>query len=259
MARHRTILLVVSSLATAGLLLAACSRVITPSQDESPLSTPTAGEPTPTIGEPIPTIGEPAPTAGEPTVLPEAAEVTLVKGDLAQRLNLAVDQIRVVSARAVDWPDTSLGCPKPNMFYAEVITPGFEIILETNGQEYAFHTGGGHFVLCEGGLPVEAPTAPATPALSPEAAALVEKARQDLITRAGVSAGDIAVKSVEAVQWRDGSLGCPQPGMNYIMVITPGYRIMLEAKGQAYEYHASLDSVVWCKEPQAPYSIGPNP
>jgi hypothetical protein len=71
--------------------------------------------------------------------------------------------------------------------------------------------------------------------------------------------GDIAVRSIQEVQWRDGSLGCPQPGMNYIMVITPGYLIMLEAKGQAYEYHTSLDTVVWCKSPQAPYSIGPNP
>jgi len=238
--------------AVASLLLAACSPTTAPSQGESPLSTPTASEPTPVIVEP-------APTTGEPTVPPEAAEITLVKEDLAQRLNIAVDQIRVVSVRAVDWPDTSLGCPKPNMFYAEVITPGFEITLEANGQGYTYHTGGGDYVLCEGGLPVEAPTAPAGADLSPEVAALVDKAKQDLITRAGVSAGDIAVKSVEAVQWRDGSLGCPQPGMNYIMMITPGYRIMLEAKGQAYEYHASLNNVVWCKEPQAPYSVEPTP
>jgi len=89
--------------------------------------------------------------------------------------------------------------------------------------------------------------------------ALIDKARQDLSTRASVSPGDIAVRSIQEVQWRDGSLGCPQPGMNYIMVITPGYLIMLEAKGQAYEYHASLVNVVWCKNPQAPYSVEPNP
>ena len=57
----------------------------------------------------------------------------------------------------------------------------------------------------------------------------------------------------------DGSLGCPQPGMNYVMMITPGYLIMLEANGQAYEYHTSMNGVVWCKEPEAPYSVGPNP
>ena len=245
-------LLLLGVLAVASLLLEGCGPAATPSQSESPLSTPTASEPTPIIVEP-------APTVGEPTVPAEAAEVTLVKQDLAQRLNTAVDQIRVVSVRAVDWPDTSLGCPKPGMSYAEVITPGFEIILEANGQEYAYHTGGGEYVQCDDQQPTGAATAPAGANLSPEVAALVEKARQDLITRAGVSAGDIAVKSVEAVQWRDGSLGCPQPGMGYIMVITPGYLIKLEAQGQAYEYHTSLDTVVWCKDPQAPYSTGPNP
>jgi len=245
---YRSNLLLLGVLAAASLLLAACGPAATPSAGESPLSTPTASQP--------------APTAGEPTVPPEAAEVTLVKRDLAQRLNVTVDEIRVVSVKAVDWPDASLGCPKPGMLYADVITPGFEIILEANGQEYAYHTGGGYYVQCEGQWPVEAPTAPGTPTGSdwgPEVVALIDKAKKDLATRAGVSAGDIAVRSVEEVQWRDGSLGCPQPGVSYIMMITPGYRLMLEAKGQAYEYHASLANVVWCKEPQAPYSVGPNP
>jgi hypothetical protein len=252
---NRFSLLLLGVLAVAILLLAGCGAAATPSQSESPLSTPTASEPTPAVVEP-------APTVGEPTVPAEATEVTLVKQDLAQRLDIAVDQIRVVSVRDVDWPDTSLGCPKPDMSYAEVITPGFEIILEAGGQEYAYHTSGGDYVQCEGQQPVEAPTAPVTSAgmdLSPEAALLVEKAKQDLSTRADVSPGDIAVKSVEAVQWRDGSLGCPQPGMGYITVITPGYLIRLEAKGQAYEYHASVDTVVWCRDPQAPYSTEPNP
>lgn len=238
---NRSSLLLFGALAVASLLLAACGPAATPSQGESPLITP---------------------TAGEPTVPPEAAEVTQVKQDLAERLKVPVDQIRVVSIKAVDWPDTSLGCPKPNMFYAEVITPGFEIILEANGQEYAYHTGRGEYVQCDGQLPVEVPTASATPAgadLSPEVAALVDKAKQDLVTRAGVSANDITVQWVAEVEWRDGSLGCPQPGMGYITMIIPGYLIKLEAKGQVYEYHASSTDVVWCKDPQAPYSIGPNP
>ena len=255
MIANRFSLIIIGGLGITSLLLAACSPTTTPSQSESPLGTPTADEPTPTIAEP-------APPVGDPTVPAEAAEVTLVKEDLARLLGIAVDQIRVVSVEAVDWPDTSLGCPKPNMFYAEVITPGFEIILEANGQEYAYHTGGGEYVQCEGQWPIEAPTVPATSDgtdWGPEVTALVDKARADLITRAGVSAEDISVRSVQEVQWRDGSLGCPLPGMNYIMMITPGYLIMLEAKGQAYEYHASLSNVVYCKEPRAPYSIGPNP
>jgi hypothetical protein len=248
---YRSSWLFLSLLTAAGLLLAACSPASTPSSGESPLATPTAGEPTPVTAEPAPTAAEPAPPA----------EVELVRQDLAQRLNIPLDQVGVLSVKAVDWPDSSLGCPRPNVLYAQVITPGYEIVLDVSGQQYSYHTGGGTFVLCENGLPVDAPTATTTPPgaeLGSEAAALVEKAKQDLSSRVGVSPADIVVESVESVQWRDSSLGCPQPGMNYLTVITPGYLIKLRAQGQIYEYHASLTNVVWCKNPQPPYSVEPN-
>ena len=251
MITNRFSLTLLGVLAAASLVLAACGPAATPSQGESPLSTPTASAPAPTTAAPSPTVGE-------PTVPAEAAEITLVKEDLAQRLNVPTDQLRVVSVEAVDWPDTSLGCPKPNMFYAEVITPGFKIIIEAGGREYTYHTGRGEFVQCEGQWPVEAPATPAGTEMSPEVAALVDKAKQDLSARAGVPADKIAIRSVLEVEWRDGSLGCPKAGMSYIMMITPGYLIVLEADGQAYEYHASQSDVVWCKDPQAPYSTESN-
>jgi len=60
----------------------------------------------------------------------------------------------------------------------------------------------------------------------------------DLAGQPGIAAEAITVCSVEAVEWSDVSLGCPEPGMLYAQVITPGYRIVLEANGQSYEYHA---------------------
>ena len=54
----------------------------------------------------------------------------------------------------------------------------------------------------------------------------------------------ILVESVEAVQWPDSSLGCPQPGMLYAQVVTPGYLIVLAVEDQTYEYHADLDRLV---------------
>jgi hypothetical protein len=67
----------------------------------------------------------------------------------------------------------------------------------------------------------------------------------------GTGVGEITLLSAEAVQWRDSSLGCPQPGMNYLMVITPGYLIKLEAGGAIYEYHASASRAVYCDQPAA--------
>jgi hypothetical protein len=84
---------------------------------------------------------------------PEAERVVqLAREDLAQRLGLAPDAMRLVSVEAVDWSDASLGCPQPGMMYAQVITPGFRVVLEANGEEYDYHTDRDHsVVLCEDG------------------------------------------------------------------------------------------------------------
>ena len=91
----------------------------------------------------------PLPTEVKPPPEAERA-VQLAREDLAQRLNLSPDATRLVSVEAVDWPDTSLGCPQPGMMYAQVITPGFKVVLEAAGEEYEYHTDEGRFVvLCE--------------------------------------------------------------------------------------------------------------
>jgi hypothetical protein len=73
--------------------------------------------------------------------------------DLAERLDVAASDIEVVSAVLVTWPDTSLGCPKPGMAYAQVLTDGSRTTLRYNGVDYAYHTGGSVYVpfLCEKG------------------------------------------------------------------------------------------------------------
>lgn len=68
---------------------------------------------------------------------------------------------------------------------------------------------------------------------------LLKQMVDDLSERLGVSAGAIVVQRAEAVVWRDGSLGCPQPGRNYTQALVNGYRVTLAAGDQVYHYHAS--------------------
>ena len=77
---------------------------------------------------------------GKPS--PEYAQVLeLAKLDLAERLGLAdTDPIRLATIGKVDWGNTSLGNPKPGMMYAEVIVPGFKMLLEADGVFYMYHT-----------------------------------------------------------------------------------------------------------------------
>ena len=57
----------------------------------------------------------------------------------------------LVALEPVDWPNTSLGCPEPDMLYAQVITPGFRLVFEYEGQQYEYHTDqdGSTVVECE--------------------------------------------------------------------------------------------------------------
>ena len=63
------------------------------------------------------------------------------KADLARRKGIDKDKIAVVATESVDWPDTSLGYTEPEMMYAQVITPGYKILLSYEGKIYEYHSG----------------------------------------------------------------------------------------------------------------------
>lgn len=75
----------------------------------------------------------------------------------------------------------------------------------------------------------------------------------DLAQRLGVASSQIRVVTQEEVTWRDGSMGCPQPGMMYPQVLTDGTRVVLEVDGRQYEYHAGgRRSAFLCENPEPP-------
>lgn len=59
---------------------------------------------------------------------------------------------------------------------------------------------------------------------------------------------EIGIQRVDARQWPDTSLGCPEPGYAYAGVVTPGYRILLTHGGRTYAFHSSASRVVYCRE-----------
>ena len=93
--------------------------------------------------------------------------------------------------------------------------------------------------------PISPPPSP--PPAEPVAAAAAAVAY--LAAELDISPEEVTVLSFEPVEWSDASLGCPQPGMMYVQVITPGYRFLLEAEGREYEVHTDRtgQSVVVCQ------------
>jgi len=88
---------------------------------------------------------------------------------------------------------------------------------------------------------------------------LIEKAKADLAQKLTVSVDEINLMEATAVTWPNASLGCPQEGMAYAEVLTPGYLILLEYRDNTFEYHASgRDTIVTCENPSPPVPGDPS-
>jgi hypothetical protein len=74
---------------------------------------------------------------------------------------------------------------------------------------------------------------------------LVDLARVNLAQKLGIQPEAVTVQSVEETQFPDASLGVPEPDQVYAQVLTPGHTIRLSAEGQAYEYRASEERLVF--------------
>ncbi|HET7091609.1 MAG TPA: hypothetical protein VFL17_23510 [Anaerolineae bacterium] len=128
-------------LAGAALLLAACGPTTAQPAPGGPTGLPSATRASnPTM--PPTSQAEPVPTA-QLTGIPasEAPQAALnARQDLAQKLNIPVDEITIVSVEGVEWPDGCLGVHTVGIMCLQVITPGYRVVLEANGKVYEYHT-----------------------------------------------------------------------------------------------------------------------
>ena len=67
---------------------------------------------------------------------------------IADMLRIPAEEIKVISAEAREFSDSSLDCPEPGMSYLQVITPGHQVIVEGNGRRFDIRVSGGHGRVC---------------------------------------------------------------------------------------------------------------
>ena len=158
--------------------------------------------------------------------------ILAAKRDLAGRLGVDFARIYLASVEQRTWPSSALGIEVPGQAYADVLTPGYKLIFEAGGKLYDYHTDLATrikpAILAGGG---EGAAIEQTP--------LIDWAVADLAARLNVAADAITVVGAEDVQWTDGSLGLPEPGMVYTKAIVSGQRITLQAQGRNFAYHAA--------------------
>ena len=82
------------------------------------------------------TPGAASPVAGS---IPIPQEIAPVITAIAEDLDVPASSLQVITVEPRDWPDTSLGCPEPDMLYAQVITPGYLILVEVSGERFEYH------------------------------------------------------------------------------------------------------------------------
>jgi hypothetical protein len=59
---------------------------------------------------------------------------------LAERLGIDVSRVQLQTIRPVQWPDACLGLPAEGELCAQVITPGYQIVLQVDDRQYEVRT-----------------------------------------------------------------------------------------------------------------------
>ena len=75
------------------------------------------------------------------SAIPESADIVqIVMQVLRQQIPDSEGQLRFVKAEAVEWPDACLGLTDKDIMCAQVITPGYRVVLAVGSTQYIYHT-----------------------------------------------------------------------------------------------------------------------
>ena len=177
------------------------------------------------------------------TVLREEA-IQLAKVALEEKVGIDADSIRLASATAAEWPDSSLDCPEKGMAYQPVLSPGYVVSLHVNSRTYTVHVAGADAVICNkaGMSGQQTSNARMEQAMRP-----ISTAREHLAEMLNVAPGQIRIVSFKRSAWPDARLGCPQSGETYEQIETTGFVVDFEEGGKPYRYHVSMNDLRLCE------------
>jgi hypothetical protein len=161
---------------------------------------------------------------------------------LAAELGVPREQIELDTVRAVEWRDSSLGCPKPGVAYLDVVKAGHKVTLRVDRQIYVVHEAGNKAFVCRqnkalGGI---------TPQRELEFGPQLVAARADLARRLGLRDSEIRFLASEGRTFPDASLGCPEPGQMYAQSQVNGWVLTFGVRDRTYTYHTDLNRTIPC-------------
>jgi hypothetical protein len=136
---------------------------------------------------------------------------------VANRLGVDPGELQVQEFEQVEWPSACLGLAGPNEMCAEVITPGYRLVVRAGDSQYQVHTDLSGVNLRVAG--------------EEERTAL-----EALAAKLGVERAELEIQVFETVTWPDACLGIPEPDELCAQVESSGYGGILILEGEQYEF-----------------------
>lgn len=161
---------------------------------------------------------------------------------LASDLGISPENIEVDTVKAIEWRDSSIGCPKPGVAYLDVITPGHKVVLRVGNEIHVVHEARNRAFRCVQTRNLGGMTAGRDLTFGPQLVA----ARRDLASRLGVTERDIQFVAAESKAFPDASLGCPEPGMQYAQAQVSGWVLSFRRGERVFTYHADEQRAIPC-------------
>jgi hypothetical protein len=173
------------------------------------------------------------------------------RAEAARRLRAQPSEFNIVAIEAVQWSDSSLGCRRPGEMYLQVVSSGYTVVLERQGQRHRVNVAGSRAVLCNNDA--RGGSLAHQPVRARGLQQMTALARQDLANRLRLDVQQIRVVNMEPQRWTDSEMNCSSAGgaastsdTSAAAGAATGFRLTLSASGRSYFYHTDLKSVRAC-------------
>ena len=166
----------------------------------------------------------------------EQAAIDLAIRAVSETTPVSQDSVSHLRIRAIEWPDSSLGCPEPGAEYLQRVIPGHLVSFNVEQELYTVHVGDNSAVVCDRFNDVMAKRQERGRAIINTHRA----AKLNLAEKLMVDPEMITVTKIKQETWADSSHGCPVEGEPYAQGPVEGLIIDMTCRDKHYEYRVVL-------------------
>lgn len=162
-----------------------------------------------------------------PSPMDEEEVVKTALQKVSETLNKPQEVLKVMKVERKEWTNACLDLPHPDEACAEMIINGYRIHVTVEGKPIFIHTNqDGSAVRIAGENEMED---------------ISEKAKNYLAEELSIPPEEVNIIEVQEVEWPDSCLGVTQPNQMCLQVITPGYRLVVQAQGKQIILHTDRE------------------